>query len=744
MTAILYDLIYSIPLTIGTILMTHELTGFEELSAPVYMAAILCCLLLTLLRHADMRGRIILTGGVLALLAGTMLVLKTEFLKDNLHFLWILLIAAPAYFIALLASRYEPVRIITGMLSLTILVTLMVMEAKVQRGVFLSFFFYLSVSVAEWIQGRWKKEGYTDRKKHIVWMCPFLLLPFLIALTIPVKSKPYDWRFFKNLLNEARIRYEIIVQTFAPEQGWDSDTNMGFSDRAEINGKVEGDPYETMIVHSDRDNDYRLYLGGKIFDTFDGRQWVKTDESAMDYKALDRIETIAAILRYDPEHIDNYIRSVFLSITYRGMRTSHVFMPPKSYPDALANPMTQEGGDLILTDGKNGDYSLRYDRLNRDNRQFRDMLKRSGDFDEISWRTAAGQYGGARKEQLSLEAYRDYRERIVRYYGQKVVLSERAQKFTDELLAGAEDDFTKLERIEHYLSKCTYNRVPGELPDYVDSPADFVDYLLFEKSEGFCTHYATLLVLLARSQGIPARFVQGYSALTSTRDFKIMSDRAHAWPEAYLEGFGWLTFEPTPGYRKATGWRLTGEAGELYTGYVYESEAPVVKAQADAEGSADGIEPGDEALSGEIGDPDRAGIRWRWIVIPLLCAAAFVILFLIADGIFKRIRYLGMDERDKIVTESRRNLKTLRLLGLKIADGETLREFKVRAEDALRSGDLTEPAQLFEFIDIYEQVLYGAPDAVRPVQVEQCGRMIRKCVFRELCRKITFTGVRRR
>ena len=123
----------------------------------------------------------------------------------------------------------------------------------------------------------------------------------------------------------------------------------------------------------------------------------------------------------------------------------------------------------------------------------------------------------------------------------------------DGLLEGADSDYDRLERIEKLLSSFEYSTSPGDLPETVRSEADFADYFILEKKEGYCTHFATAFVILARSCGIPARYVQGYSVLSRAAGFEVLSDRTHAWPEAYIDGVGWLIFEPTPGYRKVMG-----------------------------------------------------------------------------------------------------------------------------------------------------------------------------------------------
>lgn len=87
-----------------------------------------------------------------------------------------------------------------------------------------------------------------------------------------------------------------------------------------------------------------------------------------------------------------------------------------------------------------------------------------------------------------------------------------------------------------------YTLTPPLLPD---SP---VDAFLFETRSGFCSHYATAFVYLLRIAGIPARVVGGYQGGEFNHIggfWEIRQADAHAWAEAWLEGKGWVRFDPT-------------------------------------------------------------------------------------------------------------------------------------------------------------------------------------------------------
>jgi transglutaminase-like putative cysteine protease len=65
---------------------------------------------------------------------------------------------------------------------------------------------------------------------------------------------------------------------------------------------------------------------------------------------------------------------------------------------------------------------------------------------------------------------------------------------------------------------------------------------------GFCVQFAQAFAILARVLGIPARIAIGYTGGTQGpgKTWKITTADAHAWPELYFTGYGWLRFEPTP------------------------------------------------------------------------------------------------------------------------------------------------------------------------------------------------------
>ncbi|MBQ4284375.1 MAG: hypothetical protein IJB96_10670 [Lachnospira sp.] len=120
---------------------------------------------------------------------------------------------------------------------------------------------------------------------------------------------------------------------------------------------------------------------------------------------------------------------------------------------------------------------------------------------------------------------------------------------------------------EYFAENYVYTLEPGAVPQ----GKDFFDYFVNETNRGYCTYFATAATLILCNAGIPARYVEGFvvnstdgSALRkeSRRTSKgyittdvyteytvdVYDNCAHAWVEIYMDGYGWIPYEFTPGY----------------------------------------------------------------------------------------------------------------------------------------------------------------------------------------------------
>ena len=123
----------------------------------------------------------------------------------------------------------------------------------------------------------------------------------------------------------------------------------------------------------------------------------------------------------------------------------------------------------------------------------------------------------------------------------------------DSILEGNGNVIDKLSYIQDILSSnAEYTLNPGRTP----KNEDFVNYFLLQNHKGYCMHFATAGIMLARMSGIPARYCDGFvlknddfNEKNQTEDggykIEIEDSRAHAWAEIYFDGLGWIPYEFT-------------------------------------------------------------------------------------------------------------------------------------------------------------------------------------------------------
>lgn len=126
-------------------------------------------------------------------------------------------------------------------------------------------------------------------------------------------------------------------------------------------------------------------------------------------------------------------------------------------------------------------------------------------------------------------------------------VSPRVRTLAAEIVAqaGAQTSYDKAKAIETWLR--TYIQYNESIP----SPprgSDPVEWFLFETRQGYCNYYATAMIMMLRSQGIPTRMAAGFAQGTWDPErsaFLVRERDAHTWVEVYFPGYGWVEFEPT-------------------------------------------------------------------------------------------------------------------------------------------------------------------------------------------------------
>ncbi|MBL8232342.1 MAG: DUF3488 domain-containing protein [Bryobacterales bacterium] len=124
-------------------------------------------------------------------------------------------------------------------------------------------------------------------------------------------------------------------------------------------------------------------------------------------------------------------------------------------------------------------------------------------------------------------------------------MDSRVHDLSVRVAAGSPNDAARARAIEqHLIRSYPYTtELPGkQTPDPV---ADF----LFSRKKGHCEYFASAMVVMLRSIGVPARVVTGFqSGIFNPFSgwYLIRASDAHSWVEAWLPETGWTTFDPTP------------------------------------------------------------------------------------------------------------------------------------------------------------------------------------------------------
>jgi transglutaminase-like putative cysteine protease len=134
-----------------------------------------------------------------------------------------------------------------------------------------------------------------------------------------------------------------------------------------------------------------------------------------------------------------------------------------------------------------------------------------------------------------------------RYLQVPPTMPKRVREKAQELAAavGATTPYDTAVAIEAFLRTYKYETQIALPP----AGRDYVDYFLFDSKEGYCEYYSSAMVMMLRSMGIPAREAAGYAPGEydpTTGEWTVRESSAHAWPEVYFPGAGWVEFEPTP------------------------------------------------------------------------------------------------------------------------------------------------------------------------------------------------------
>ena len=318
------------------------------------------------------------------------------------------------------------------------------------------------------------------------------------------------------------------LRSFAPRNQYVA----GFSDQVQLGGIGEIQQSSAVVMHIAIDGDQRgnfdLKWRGVYLSTFDGRNW----SSPRAQYVTERLAG-GGFAVYPPD-----VRRSLLPAAMGNAIHYHVLMEPigTNVFFLAEEPLELHGDYRVLgMDSGGAVFNLdperpvgRYDAWSN--------IKFPG---PAELRRASGPYPAA----------------IEALYLPVPQLDPRIRSLAQQIASGSDNNFDRAVAIERYLrANFAYTlQLPRTTPP--DPLADF----LFERRRGHCEYFASAMAIMLRDLDIPSRLVNGFRTgefndLTS--QYVIRASNAHSWVEVYFPGYGWMSFDPTPGgpATNPTGW----------------------------------------------------------------------------------------------------------------------------------------------------------------------------------------------
>ncbi len=395
---------------------------------------------------------------------------------------------------------------------------------------------------------------------------PFALfaLILLCLIFIPVREKPINWKPFAEAGRKIASGMEKIsdnISYYLSDMGIGSSYLSGYSSYAKAGNAITLSQHTELEVKT-RDNNVLIYTNEETGEKIKRRKVIYLTGGLKPDK--DRfLDVLFSFYTHDVDTSDTYLfaRMSDMDISYVYLKTHDEIMPEYTI---LAH--NNDGRVIKGSSDKNHKkgYEIESQYLDLDTGSpylieiVSDPVSHIKKTD-VSYKTMsvyAFELFGIRIADLINEeeyAYWQNNEESFDEFLETEGASERMKSLSLEITDGYGDDYEKCKAVEAYLRQYRYSTdvSSGEGAGIIDAKGmnKLSDEFLFENGKGYCVHFSSAMVMLLRLNGIPAREVTGYRYVfpfEKSDSYEVAGRYAHAWPEAYIQGFGWMSFEPTP------------------------------------------------------------------------------------------------------------------------------------------------------------------------------------------------------
>ena len=340
-----------------------------------------------------------------------------------------------------------------------------------------------------------------NRIRGIVLYVNLSLIALLLALLFAGEGKPRGssvvddrmYPFFRKKITEVFPGFPLIYSV--PGYGFSFDETSSLGRRPVLS------PASIFEISGDIENP--LYLRTRSFDKYDGKTWRISELPEESDEALESAHPVVQSTRKEPDEVQIRVLTEYYSYLPHTLNTRQIRMertvPPLKY----------------------GNWDIGF------------LLEKPVKKDDKIYL------------QLSKTGANPVLENRATYLQLPDDLPEEIIDLANRISLGARDVETILMRIQRYLAiNYSYDLEEDSGGGY----GDFVQSFLFNTLSGYCVHFATAFIILSRSNDIPARYTTGFLVTRREKDKSttVSGLASHAWPEIWLEGQGWTSWEATP------------------------------------------------------------------------------------------------------------------------------------------------------------------------------------------------------
>jgi transglutaminase-like putative cysteine protease len=414
--------------------------------------------------------------------------------------------------------------------TLAIVAFLMVLASAVLTvdSVFLLFFAgFMLMAVATFILMEMRRSGLAAQfhARHSRDTYEHRHLAFSLARVVPGLAL--------TILMGAAAMFFLLPRTSAGYLGgysFGTDFSTGFSDRVQLGGIGQIQQSAAVVMHIQIDGDKHgqnaLHWRGISLTNFDGRSWSNPPQQSVLYRQADGSFPIP--------WFSQGVAEPSLTRTQRALEgQSHfihyrVLMEPIGIDKFFLAPWARR---------VSGDYRAL-------------QIDSGGAVSDLDSQRGVSAYEAVSDISIpSPELLRQDKDLLPPFtfaYLRLPRLDPRIPQLSGQISNSASNNYDKALAVEKYLKTRYGYTLQLPLTEVADPLANF----LFERKQGHCEYFASSMAVMLRTLGIPARVVNGFRSAEFndlTGNYVIRARDAHAWVEAYFPGYGWITFDPTPG-----------------------------------------------------------------------------------------------------------------------------------------------------------------------------------------------------